>query len=269
MTIPRRSDKQSIQLFNVFSDFLKILKNTSNRFKVMMMRNSLRNFVNTVNPYNSIYIKNLGDSETQIGMLSAISSGFGALFAIVTGWIADRRDKKKIFLLGASVGLFTPLVYFVTDVWVLLIFASTLEGFRIGVILPAWQSMYANSVENNVRGTVYGIANTLMILPTIIAPIIGGLVVTHFGGLTVNGIRPLYIMQLVTLFLSWIYVLKFLKYEPNSSNTNTKLSFRTFLKDYKEILAINGAKTWLTMKMLGAVSVVSLVLSGSFTQPTF
>jgi len=115
--------------------------------------------------------------------------------------------------------------------------------------------MYANSVDNNVRGTVYGIANTLMILPTIIAPLIGGLVVTYFGGLTVEGIRPLYIMQLVTLILTWIYVFKFLEREQNGPNPDSKLSLTTFLRDYKDILAIKGAKIWLMMKMLGAVSV--------------
>ncbi len=255
MVFPRRSDKRSVRSHNVFSELIKVLKNTSKRFKVMIVRNSMRNFVNTVNPYNSIYIKNLGASETEIGMLSAISAGFGALFAIITGWIADRRDKKKIYLFGSFVGLLVPLVYFMTDVWILLICAFALEGFRIGVILPAWSAMYANSVENNVRGTVYGIANTLMILPTIIAPIIGGLIVTHFGGLTIDGIRPLYVMQLITLILTWIYVFIFLKREHNEPNPDSKLLFVTFIKDYKDILAIKGAKIWLTMKMLGAVSV--------------
>ncbi len=255
MVFPRQSDKRSVRSYNVFSELIKVLKNTSKRFKVMIVRNSMRNFVNTVNPYNSIYIKNLGASETEIGMLSAISAGFGALFAIITGWIADRRDKKKIYLFGSFVGLLVPLVYFMTDVWILLICAFALEGFRIGVILPAWSAMYANSVKNNVRGTVYGIANTLMILPTIIAPIIGGLIVTHFGGLTIDGIRPLYVMQLITLIITWIYVFIFLKREHNEPNPDSKLLFVTFLKDYKDILAIKGAKTWLTMKMLGAVSV--------------
>ncbi len=115
MPFPRRSDKRNSQSFNFFSDLLKVLRNTSKRFKVMIVRNSMRNFVNTLNPYNSIYIKSLGASETQIGMLAAISSGFGTLFSLSTGWIADRRDKKKIFLFGAFVGLFAPLVYFVTQ----------------------------------------------------------------------------------------------------------------------------------------------------------
>jgi MFS family permease len=221
----------------------------------MMARNSLRNFVNALNPYNSIYIKNLGASETQIGMLTAISSGFGALLAMITGWIADRRDKKVIYLFGAFLGLFVPLIYFVTDLWIWLICAFTLEGIRIGVILPAWSAMYANSIENSVRGTVYGIANTLTILPTIIAPLIGGLVVTQFGGLTVDGIRPLYLIQFITLLLTWIYVFKFLQRERTESKPDNKLSLAMFLRDYKEIVVIKGAKTWLMMKMLGAVSV--------------
>jgi MFS family permease len=221
----------------------------------MIVRNSLRNFVDALNPYNSIYINSLGASEIQIGILTAISSGLGAFFAMATGWIADRRDKKTIFLIGALLGLFVPLVYLVADVWVWLICAFAFEGVRIGVILPAWSAMYANSIENNVRGTVYGIANTLTILPTILAPLIGGVVVTHFGGLTVDGIRPLYVMQFVTLLLTWVYVFKFLKREHSNRTPDNELLFSMFLKDYKTILTIKGAKTWLTMKMLGAVSV--------------
>ena len=66
-------------MLNVVSDILQILKNTSKRFKVMRVRMNLRNFMENVNPYNSIYVKVLGATETQIGVLTAISSGFGAV----------------------------------------------------------------------------------------------------------------------------------------------------------------------------------------------
>jgi MFS family permease len=62
-------------------------------------------------------------------------------------------------------------------------------------------------------------------------------------------------MQFVTLLLTWIYVFKFLKPERNDPNPHSNLSLATFLRDYKEIVAIKGVKMWLTMKMLGAVSV--------------
>jgi len=85
--------------------------------------------------------------------------------------------------------------------------------------------MYANRVKNGVRGTVYGIANILFILPAIIALIIGGFIVTSFGGLTASGIRLLYTMQSVTLLLTWIFVFKFFEGENNALTRNSKLSF--------------------------------------------
>ena len=72
--------------------------------KVIIARYGINQFAWNLNQYGSIYIVALGASGTELGILNSVSLAMSSLFAFLTGWISDRRDRKRIFLIGASVG---------------------------------------------------------------------------------------------------------------------------------------------------------------------
>jgi MFS family permease len=220
----------------------------------MMARDSVANFIYNMNPYASIFVFSLGASGTELGILSSIGLGFTTLFTLFTGWISDRGDKKKIFLIGTALSLLVPVVYILSPTWHWLAFAFILFGISEGLIQPAWQAMYANSVNDGSRGTVYGLSNLFVMAPILFAGLIGGAIVSAFGGINVEGIRPLYYLQFI--FTGLILVLVWQLLEPSRRLRQTlPLSLSTMVSDYRELISIEGTRSWVLMKSLGSISI--------------
>ena len=229
-------------------------KGISRDFKVILARSSIANFSANLNPYNSIFIIALGATGTQLGLLTSLSLGLTAVTAILTGWLSDRLDRKKMFLVGAVIGILVPLTYLTAGSLYWLIPAFVFTGFADGMISPAWTSMYANSIRNEQRGTVYGLANIFILAPVLFAGLIGGQIVSISGGLTLGGIRPVYVVQAALLVLAWVMVWRYLgNRKPNQPKK--RLNAKTMLDDYGNVLAKKGVRSWIMMKSLGSLSI--------------
>jgi len=226
----------------------------SRDLKVILARSSIANFSVNLNPYNSIFIVALGATGMQLGLLTSLSLGLTAVSAMLTGWLSDRLDRKHMFLVGAFIGILVPLTYLAAGSLYWLIPAFVLTGFADGVISPAWTAMYANSVRNRQRGTVYGLANIFILTPVLFAGLIGGQIVSISGGLTLEGIRPVYVVQAALLVLAWVMVWRCLgNRKPNQPKRG--LNAKTMLDDYGSVLAKKGVRSWVLMKSLGSMSI--------------
>jgi MFS family permease len=235
-------------------DLGAFLRGLPRNFKVMMVRASVANFVVNMNPYNYIYVVAFGATGTELGILNSVGLALTAIFAALTGWIADRRDQKKVFLLGAAAGVMVPVIYAISPGWGWLSLAFLVSGVANGVLQPSWTAMWANAVSNRGRGTIYGLANVFTIAPLLFASLVGGAIVSASGGLTVEGIRPVYWAQAVLLIAVWIFIWRLLK-PPKPSGIPGSLSLRQMVADYREVLSLKGARSWILMKSLGSVSI--------------
>lgn len=235
-------------------DLGAFLRGLPRNFKVMMVRASVANFVVNMNPYNYIYVVAFGATGTELGILNSVGLALTAIFAALTGWIADRRDQKKVFLLGAAAGVMVPVIYAISPGWGWLSLAFLVSGVANGVLQPSWTAMWANAVSNRGRGTIYGLANVFTIAPLLFASLVGGAIVSASGGLTVEGIRPVYWAQAVLLIAVWILIWRLLK-PPKPSGIPGSLSLRQMVADYREVLSLKGARSWILMKSLGSVSI--------------
>jgi MFS family permease len=241
-------------LKKTLTEIVNLYKSTSKDLKVIFFRSSIANFVVNINPYNSIYIIALGATGTQLGLLSSLGLGLTALSSIATGWISDRINRKSMFLIGALIGILVPLTYYAANNMLWLIPAFIFTGFADGMISPPWTALYANSIRNEHRGTIYGISNIFIFTPTLVAALIGGQIVNLFGGLTLEGIRPIYLAQLILLVVAWLSVYWRLSERP-LTKLEQKISVYNMIKDYKDVLRRKGVKAWIGMKSLGSVSI--------------
>jgi len=232
----------------------RFYQGVSKDLKVIFLRSSVANFVVNINPYNSIFIVALGATGTQLGLLTSLSLALTAISSIATGWLSDRLNRKTMFLIGAFIGILVPLTYYKADNLLWLIPAFIFAGFADGVISPPWTAMYANSVKNEHRGAIYGIANIFILTPTLFAALIGGRIVDHYGGLTAEGIRPIYLAQLILLVAAWLSVYWKLG-NRIPGQPKRKLSIQTMIKDYKIVLSRKGVSAWVGMKSLGSISI--------------
>ena len=239
---------------NTLENITKFYKEISRDLKTIFLRSSIANFVINLNPYNSIYIVALGATGTQLGLLTSLSLALTAISSIATGWLSDRVNRKTMFLIGAFIGILVPLTYYMAASLLWLIPAFVFAGFADGMIAPPWTAMYANSIRNEHRGAVYGIANIFILTPTLFAALIGGQIVDRYGGLTTEGIRPIYLLQLILLVAAWLSVYWRLS-DRVPNQFERKLSIKTMIKDYKIVLKRRGVKAWVGMKSLGSVSI--------------
>lgn len=219
-----------------------------------MVRAGVTNFVNNMNPYNSIYILALGASATQLGLLTSIGTGLSAVFSILTGWISDRWDRRSMFLIGAALGIAVPIIYFIAPSMVWLIPAFIVFGVSEGMLWPSWSAIYANSVGNRNRGMVYGIANFFTLIPTLFAGLVGGAIVASSGGLNAGGIRPVYLAQASLLVFSTLFIWRFLKLK-SKPDPQTSFSLKRMISDYRGVLKTEGVRSWVFMKSLGSISI--------------
>lgn len=233
---------------------MAFLRRMPSNLKVMVVRGSVANLVINVNPYNSLYIVALGATGTQLGLLNSVGLALSMTAALLTGWISDRADRKKVFLVGSLFWILVPLAYGLSWTWFILVPAFVFWGISEGIMWPAWSAIYANSVDNKNRGTIYGLVNVFTQIPVLVAGLIGGAIASHFGGLTVTGIRPIYWVQFGLLTLTWIYVAKSLNKEPRPTR-KVPLSTKAMIDDYKEVLKKEGTRSWVLMKSLGSISI--------------
>jgi MFS family permease len=122
------------------------------------------------------------------------------------------------------------------------------------MVSPAWTAMYANSIRNRRRGTVYGLANTFILTPLLFAGLVGGRIVSLSGGLTVEGIRPVYVAQAALLAVALLLVWRLLG-DRVPTQPRRKLNVRTMLDDYANVLSRRGVRSWVGMKSLGSLSI--------------
>jgi MFS family permease len=159
-----------------------------------------------------------------------------------------------MFLIGASLGALVPIIYAFSPSWFWLFPAFILAGLADGIIQPAWNTIYANSVKDSNRGKVYGLVNVFSVAPSLFAGLVGGALVSFFGGLTVQGIKPIYVLSASLLISILLIVWKYLPRELGSSEERS-LSTKLMIEDYREVLKIKGARNWALMKSLGSISI--------------
>lgn len=239
---------------NTVKNFPSFFRELPKDLKIIMARSSIANFVFNLNPYNSIYIIALGASGIELGLLTSVSLGLTAISSILTGWISDRMNRKLMFLIGAFIGLLVPLTYILATNYLWLIPAFFFAGISEGIIQPAWTAMYANSVKNKQRGAIYGITNVFILTPVLFAGLIGGRLVSISGGLTIQGIHPVYLLQFALLFMAFLIV-RYRLSDRIPTQPKKPLKINTMLQDYGNVVGRKGVRSWIGMKSLGSLSI--------------
>jgi MFS family permease len=173
-----------------------------------------------------------------------------------------------MFLIGGFIGILVPIIFILAPSFYWLVPAFLLMGVADGLIQPAWTSMYANSVRNENRGTIYGIANVFIQGPTLLAGITTGYIISLGGGLNVKGIRPIYYLQAVLLVLAIIIVWSQLEIKFDETHDRT-VRLGDMLNEYRKILRRNGVRSWIGMKCLASLGVGLAGPFGCFTQLRF
>lgn len=189
---------------------ISFIQRQTHDFKLMLLRRTLHGVASGLAAqYNSIYATLLGADPVQLGSLQSVGNAIGALAAMPAGWFIDYYSLKKVFLLGTAMLAASGLLYFVAPHWDWLYAAIILAYLGLRITCTACTVTCAGELPNEERATGRGLCRTLASPVAIVTPLLAAWLVSQFGGLSVGGIRPLYIIQV--LIFAGIFVLLLVK----------------------------------------------------------
>jgi MFS family permease len=138
-------------------------------------------------------------------MLESAGNTVGALSGPPAGWLIDSYSLKKIFLLGTMLLVASRVFYLFAPHWTWLYVAIILYYLGSRMTCTSCTVTCAEELTNDSRATGRGLCQAIASPLSIITPLIAAWLISKFGGLTAQGIRPLFAIQ--TIIFVGIFVL--------------------------------------------------------------
>jgi len=220
-------------------------------------------------PYVGLYMLALGCSETQIGLISAVSLGFQMVFALVSGYITDRLGRRKTSFIFDVIGWSIPSLIWAAA-WgfeAFLIAGSINAIFRI--VHTSWNCLLIEDSPPEQRVHVYTYVYIAGILSGFFAPL-AGLMVSSWT--LVPAVRVLYLFAFVAM--SAMFVIR------NKLTRETRIGlvkieetklvpfrteYRAVFRDYGRILRIISSNPVIIIAFLMELAAnIQLVLKTNF-----
>lgn len=220
-------------------------------YRVGVARASANSFLTQLTAqYSAIYAVALGADPVQLGSLSSVGGAISTLISTPVGWLVDRHSIRRFFLLGIVLMAGGTLFYAVAYDWRFLVAAAILVSVSTTLTGTGSRVICADSVQNRDRLTAQNVCSTLASIVGVVSPLIAAYVVTLSGGMTVEGIRPLYYLKLVGYGLVFFLVAFQLREPQRERLAGAKTRF-AFIADFR--LLFEGRRKlarWLAISAL-------------------
>lgn len=236
---------------SVFHRLREFLERQSHNYKMLLVRSGGHTFFfNFTNNYNSIYTTTLGADPVTLGSLSSVSSAINMAISMPSGWLLDIYSLKKVMGLGMAIYVLMVAMYAFARDWTWILAAMIIAPFTMALMFRSQHVMMVNSLRDEDRATGLGLRQIVAQVAGIISPIPAALLIQRFGGLTVEGIRPLYFIRMLGLVVLYVFVfIKLTDVPPHPRSEG-----RRFLQDFRQVLeGKEGLKAWITVSCLGSI----------------
>jgi MFS family permease len=229
----------------------EFISRQKHNYRIAVTRSAVNSFLlNLTAQYDSIYTVALGADSVELGTISSIGNGISALISTPVGWLVDRHGLKPFYLLGMGLLAGGSLVYALAPTWEVIIAAVILLSISMRLTGTGCSVICADSVRNEDRATAQNVCGTLASLLSMIAPLVAAPLVTTFGGMTVEGIRPLYYIRFVGYGLILLFVAAQLR-EPRQVRMAEAGANPGFIGDFRWIFEGGGPlRRWLLVASL-------------------
>ena len=232
------------------------VKRQEKPFKVNMGRTAFQQFFTSLTQqYQPIYIAGLGADPFQLGFVNSMGGIASAVISVPTGWLADKYGIRKMFLLGIPIVAFGSLIFTLSADWLMTIPALFITVLSLQILMTVCPMVCGSYLKMRERATGMQLCDTVVAIPGIISPMMAAMIITGFGGLTPEGIRPLYGLQTIGFLLLFLLVLRHYRdtiERKTSSRFGNKIGF---LGNMREILVRGkNVKRWIVYRALSNIS---------------
>ena len=216
------------------------LERQSHNYRMMIVRTTGAHFLfNLTGQYTSIYTKALGADNIMIGMISSFSAFISMLVSMPVGYITDKYNLRHVLGAGMFLNIVMIGLYAFAHDWRWIFIAMAINPLTMALMFRSQQVIITNGLRDEDRATGMGLRMWVAQLLGLISPVLAALIVDSYGGLTVNGIRPLFYIRFTGLIITYSYV--YLKVGNIAPITRAKTS-TGFLSDFKDVLETGGRK---------------------------
>lgn len=128
---------------------------------------------NLFNFYLSLYMKELGVTDMQIGYLISIGFVFSIIFSIYGGFITDNLGRKKTTLIFDFIAWpISVIIYlFSNNFWMFAL--ATIANSVVRIVSVSWNLMFIEDADSKQRHAAYNLLNIINISAGIIIPSAG------------------------------------------------------------------------------------------------
>ena len=236
------------------------IQRQKHNYRVAIVRSSANMFLSSLTQqYSSIYTTALGADSVELGAISSIGGAISTLIATPVGWLVDRYGIKRFYLLAIALMAAGTLVYAVASTWQLIALATVLFSIAMRLSGTGCSVICADSVKNEDRATAQNTCVTLASLSSIVAPLVAARLVTAFGGMTAQGIRPLYYIRFAGYGLVFLFIAAQLR-EPGRERLGRARGPSGFVKDFGQLFRRElPLRRWLLVSALTGVPMAMTV----------
>ena len=151
----------------------------------------------------NIYVRALGATPLQLGSLNSVTHLASTVISSPLGWIQDRYSLRRYFIISIGLYIFVPLIYALAQNWIWIIPAMFLTIF-------SWPcaTICDISLEKRDRATGKSLCEVVGSVPSLIAPTLAAFLISFYGGINVEGIRPIYWIQFIGMRCFFVRIYK-------------------------------------------------------------
>ncbi|MCS7364935.1 MAG: MFS transporter [archaeon GB-1867-035] len=230
-------------------------KRLNRRIKTIIVSTGLLNWSQQqlTGQYNQLYARSLGANSFEVGLLNGLSYATSSLASLIVGWLIEQKGYKRVVLLGVICSITSAALFASAFKWWVLIPAFML--MNIIRIMPITDIIIVTYTPFKQRGLVMGFSRSFWGILNLSAPLFAAWMVTIFGGIKAQGIRPLYYVQLILiLFVFFLVAFRYPSREPFTEKMK-KLSIYEFIRSLKELIVRNkSAKKWVMLRYISFFS---------------
>ena len=238
------------------------LARQSHNYRMMIVRSGGGMFLfNLTGQYSSIFTKALGADNMTIAWLSSVSSFISMLISMPVGYITDNYNLKKVMGAGLFLNIAMVGMYAFALDWRWIFVAMVINPFTMALMFRSQQLIITNELDSAERARGMGVRMQIAMILGLISPIPAAFLVKSWGGLTLEGIRPLYYIRFVGMIIIYSYV--YIKLTDVLPMPRAKKS-TGFIDDFREVLDEGGRKLKV-MIVVGALGALVWSTIQSFT----
>ena len=134
------------------------------------------------------YVLSLGGSIPVLGLINSVYTGLLSVLQFGTGELSDSWGRKRLMMISYILSLIGIVVAYFAGSWEIMILHAVIAGVGDSLGEPSIMPLFAESVEEDQRGTAFSLLSLCWFLPGFYAYLLAGYLAEGYGNRLIIGI---------------------------------------------------------------------------------